>query len=53
MCNSVYVLAPNCDMTIRNGVLHLARREVGRGHHMPIDTFFRSPSQDQVKRESA
>jgi two-component system, chemotaxis family, CheB/CheR fusion protein len=47
MCNSVYVLPPNCDMTIRNGVLDLARGEVGRGHHMPIDTFFRSLSQDQ------
>ena len=28
--NTVYVLPPNCDMTISEGVLHLARRE-GRG----------------------
>src|SRR5215469_4309289 len=40
-CNFLYVLPPNSDMTIANGVLHLAKRE-GRGHHMPIDTFFRS-----------
>jgi two-component system, chemotaxis family, CheB/CheR fusion protein len=47
MCNAVYVLPPNCDMTITNGVLHLARRDTGRGHHMPIDTFFRSLAEDQ------
>src|SRR5437588_9701469 len=41
-CNSVYVLPPNSEMTIADGVLHLAKREPGRGHHMPIDTFFRS-----------
>jgi len=47
MCNSVYVLPPNCDMTIKDSILHLARRETGRGHHMPIDTFFRSLAEDQ------
>jgi len=46
-CNSVYVLPPNCDMTIRGGALHLERREAGRGHHMPIDTFFSSLADDQ------
>ena len=45
--NSVYVLPPNCDMTINNGVLHLLRREAGRGHHMPVDKFFRSLAIDQ------
>jgi two-component system, chemotaxis family, CheB/CheR fusion protein len=45
--NSVYVLPPNSDMTISGGVLHLVRREAGRGHHMPIDTFFRSLADDQ------
>lgn len=43
--NSVYVLPPNSDMTISGGVLHLIQRE--RGHHMPIDTFFRSLADDQ------
>ena len=47
-CNSVYVLPPNSDMTISGGVLHLARREAERGHHMPIDTFFSSLAEDQV-----
>jgi two-component system CheB/CheR fusion protein len=45
--NNVYVLPPNCDMTISDGVLHLAERTGGRGHHMPIDTFFRSLAEDQ------
>ena len=45
--NTVYVLPPNSDMTISEGVLHLLRREAGRGHHMPIDTFFRSLAEDQ------
>ena len=47
-CNTVYVLPPNSDMTISDGVLHLVRREAGRGHHMPIDTFFRSLAEDQA-----
>lgn len=46
--NTVYVLPPNSDMTISNGILHLVRREAGRGHHMPIDTFFRSLAVDQA-----
>jgi two-component system, chemotaxis family, CheB/CheR fusion protein len=46
--NCVYVLPPNCDMTIYDGVLHLAKREFGRGQHMPIDTFFRSLAEDQT-----
>ena len=45
--NTVYVLPPNCDMTISDGVLHLVRRKADRGHHMPIDTFFRSLAIDQ------
>jgi two-component system, chemotaxis family, CheB/CheR fusion protein len=45
--NAVYVLPPNSDMTIAGGVLHLVKREAGRGHHMPIDTFFRSLAEDQ------
>jgi two-component system, chemotaxis family, CheB/CheR fusion protein len=46
--NSVYVLPPNCDMTISEGVLHLAERAGGRRYHMPIDTFFRSLAEDQT-----
>src|SRR4051812_37696899 len=46
--NNVYVLPPNCDMTISDGVLHLAERAGGRGHHLPIDSFFRSLAEDQA-----
>lgn len=45
--NRVYVLPPNCDMTIAGGVLHLERRGAERGHHMAIDTFLRSLADDQ------
>jgi len=47
-CNSLYVLPPNSDMTISDGILHLVRREAGRGQHMPIDTFFRALAEDQT-----
>lgn len=47
-CNSVYVLPPNSDMTISDGVLHLVKREASRGHHMPIDSFFSSLAADQT-----
>ncbi len=46
--NTVYVLPPNSDMTIVNGILRLVRREAGRGHHMPIDKFFQSLAADQT-----
>ena len=46
--NAVYVLPPNSDMTITDGVLHLVRREAVRGLHMPIDSFFTSLAEDQT-----
>jgi len=46
--NAVYVLPPNSDMTISDGVLNLMKRDAIRAHHMPIDTFFRSLAQDQT-----
>ena len=48
--DTVYVLPPNSDMAISNGVLHLVQREAGRGRHMPIDTFFTSLAQDQKSK---
>ena len=48
VCNAVYVLPPNSDMTISDDVLHLVRREAGRGHHMPIDSFFTSLADDRT-----
>jgi two-component system CheB/CheR fusion protein len=46
-CNAVYVLPPNSDMTISEGLLYLVRRDAGRGQHMPIDTFLQSLAADQ------
>jgi len=46
--NCVYVLPPNCDMSIAGGVLHLVKRIAERGHHMPIDSFMRSLAEDQT-----
>ncbi|HUO27384.1 MAG TPA: chemotaxis protein CheB [Candidatus Aquilonibacter sp.] len=46
--NTVYVLPPNSDMTVSDGILHLAKREPGRRQHMPIDTFFKSLALDQL-----
>ncbi len=47
-CDTVYVLPPNCEMTIADSVLHLSQRDSGHGPHMPIDTFFRSLADDQT-----
>ena len=46
--DSVYVLPPDSDMSISDGVLHLVKREASRGHHMPIDSFFCSLAEDQA-----
>lgn len=40
--NQVYVIPPDRDMTIFDGMLRLVQREPAPGLHMPIDTFFRS-----------
>src|SRR5437016_2627028 len=47
-CNRVYVLAPNCEITIADGILHLATRGLTGGHHMPVDTFFCSLADDHT-----
>ena len=44
----VYVIPPNKDMSILNGVLHLLPRP--RGLNLPIDFFFRSLADDQRER---
>ncbi|MBI4165602.1 MAG: chemotaxis protein CheB, partial [Acidobacteria bacterium] len=45
--NHVYVIPPNTDMGILNGVLQLIMRSAGEGHHMPIDYFLRSLAADR------
>ncbi len=45
--NSVYVIPPNKDLHIFNGVLHLMDRADSRAVNLPINTFFRSLAEDQ------
>src|SRR5438094_2443573 len=45
--NHVYVIPPNVDMIIAQGILRLTARTETRGHHMPIDRFLRSLAEDQ------
>src|SRR5438067_4247389 len=45
--NHVYVIPPNVDMTISQGILRLTRPTKTRAHHMPIDRFSRSLASDQ------
>ena len=45
--NSVYVIPPNRDLCILNGILQLVDPAQPRGAKLPVDTFFRSLAQDQ------
>src|SRR5205809_5006310 len=45
--NHVYIIPPNTDMAIAQGVLKLQRRPAGRAPHHSIDFFFQSLAQDQ------
>ncbi|HEX9050294.1 MAG TPA: chemotaxis protein CheB [Anaeromyxobacter sp.] len=43
----VYVIAPNTDLSILGGVLHVAEPASPRGLRLPIDLFLRALAQDQ------
>jgi two-component system CheB/CheR fusion protein len=43
----VYIIPPNREMSVFNGVLHLHTPDKQRGQRMPIDTFMRSLAEDQ------
>ncbi len=47
--NCVYIIAPNYDMCLRQGVLHLLEPAAPRGQRLPIDYFFQSLAQDQAE----
>ncbi|MCF8200243.1 MAG: SAM-dependent methyltransferase, partial [Sulfuritalea sp.] len=47
--NHVYVIPPNREMAILNGVLQLSVPEQARGQRMPIDAFLRSLAEDQAE----
>ncbi len=48
--NHVYVIPPNSDMSIFNGVLQIGIPELNRGMRMPIDFFLRSLADEQAER---
>ncbi len=45
--NMIYVIPPNKDLAILNGVLQLMDPPNPRGFNLPIDNFFKSLAQDQ------
>lgn len=46
--NQVYVIAPNTDMTLSQGVLQLVPRTEARGQHLSIDMFLRSLAESRA-----
>ena len=48
--NNVYVIPPNANLGISEGILTLKPRPRGRGAHHPIDVFFESLAQDRRER---
>jgi two-component system CheB/CheR fusion protein len=46
----VYIIPPNREMTILQGVLHISLPEQARGQRMPIDRFLRSLAEDRAER---
>ena len=48
--NNVYVIPPNCEMTVSNGFLHILPRKKTSGKYMPVDTFFTSLASDQKSK---
>ena len=46
----IYVIPPNCNMSLTHGALNLSVRSEVRGRHMPIDFFFQSLARDQKSR---
>jgi two-component system CheB/CheR fusion protein len=45
--NHVYVIPPNNDLTIKEGLLRLTKPLAQHGLRMPVDFFFRSLAEDQ------
>jgi two-component system, chemotaxis family, CheB/CheR fusion protein len=45
--NHVYVIPPNCDLTIADAFLHISNRLEPRSVNMTVDIFFRSLAADQ------
>ena len=46
--NHIYIIPPNREMAMTNGVLHLTMPEYVSGQRLPIDGFFRSLAENQA-----
>jgi two-component system CheB/CheR fusion protein len=51
--NTVYVVPPNRDLSILNGVLQLMEQHKPRGANLPIDGFFQALARDQGANATA
>jgi chemotaxis response regulator CheB len=51
--NEVYVIPPNTEMTIVDGMLHLASRQKIEGKYLPGDAFFKSLAADRGSKAIA
>jgi two-component system CheB/CheR fusion protein len=51
--NEVYVIPPNTQMTLAQGILHLAPREKIYGRYLPADAFFMSLAADRGNKAIA
>lgn len=50
-CDRVYVIAPDTDLIVGDGKLHLAKPALSQGH--PVDVLFSSLARDQGERAIA
>ncbi len=48
--NHVYVIAPDRELSIKDGVVHSGKPQAPRGHRHPVDSFFRSLAEDRGER---
>lgn len=51
--NHVYVIAPDYDLKVRDGALHMAKPSEPRGHRKPVDVLFASLAEEQGDRSIA
>jgi two-component system, chemotaxis family, CheB/CheR fusion protein len=51
--NHVYVIAPDQELTLKDGIVRTNKPTAPRGHRHPVDSFFRSLAEDQGERAIA
>jgi len=51
--NTVYVIPPNTNISIKKGILHLVKQEHPHYTNLPINTFFESLAEDRKEHAIA